>query len=284
MGKENDFSISELPRYLKRSLTRKEVYNQCNQVDEKGKSFVVWKCGRTTHHTCGVFSGVWSNYQSPNGIVSDEWLVKDKTLDGDDHFSKSGDSGSFVWNSDGNVIGLLWGGKEQRVVTYFTPMEAVLEDIRQTLGAREVCLMVRPEDSESEKTQEAEKSRTPEKSQALEGKEKREASTYVESVGPSLLDDDDDIGGFAGFGISMFSAGEASKATEEHMQNISNVERPEGNLGPAWRNSFIQDCRQTLYESYSQLLDESLHCLSFSLPRHKVFSRMEFKIDGLSNL
>jgi len=44
-------------------------------------------------------------------------------------------------------------------VTYFKPVEAVLEDIRNTLRAREVCLVVRPEKAENEETRETEGSR-----------------------------------------------------------------------------------------------------------------------------
>ena len=61
-------------------------------------------------------------------------------------FSKRGDSGSFVWDSDGYVIGQLWGGLENRFITWVTPMEYILEDIRLACDAKDVRLVVRRED------------------------------------------------------------------------------------------------------------------------------------------
>ena len=61
-------------------------------------------------------------------------------------FAKKGDSGSIVWDSDGYVIGQLCGGLENRFITWVTPMEYVLEDIRLACNAKDVRLVVRSED------------------------------------------------------------------------------------------------------------------------------------------
>jgi S1-C subfamily serine protease len=138
--------MDSLPRYLKRSLLYAEICQKLEQAEADDKKFVVWKCGRTTHLTFGVASGILSMYRSPNGVISDELMVKDKHLNGSDPFSKRGDSGSFIWDSQGYVVGMLWGGKEQSFVTYVTPMEAILEDIQHVCGAREAKLVVRPQE------------------------------------------------------------------------------------------------------------------------------------------
>ena len=61
-------------------------------------------------------------------------------------FSAPGDSGSLVWDSDGYVCAMLWGGKAGSNIHYVTPFEYVLEDIRQVCNAKEVKLVVRKED------------------------------------------------------------------------------------------------------------------------------------------
>ncbi|KIN05953.1 hypothetical protein OIDMADRAFT_17080 [Oidiodendron maius Zn] len=61
-------------------------------------------------------------------------------------FSDKGDSGSFVWDSDGYVSGMFWGGKERSSQYYITPVQYILEDIRQVCNAKEARLVVRRED------------------------------------------------------------------------------------------------------------------------------------------
>ena len=65
-----------------------------------------------------------------NPQYTDEWIIADA---GGEHFSEGGDSGSFVWDTDGYVVGQLQGGPP-------TPIEVVLEDIRQACGAKKVEL------------------------------------------------------------------------------------------------------------------------------------------------
>lgn len=179
--------MSTLPRYLKRSLAYREVCHKLEQAEANDKRFVVWKCGRTTHHTFGVASGILSMYQSSNQVISDEWMVKDKNQNGNDSFSKDGDSGSFVWDSEGYVVGMLWGGKEQSFVTYVTPMEAILEDIKIVCGASDVRLVVRPEEDTGVVFGAPEKA----------GEDSLKMETG-ESCGPSLFDEG--IEGFAALG------------------------------------------------------------------------------------
>jgi hypothetical protein len=78
-------------------------------------------------------------------VISDELLVKDHNV-GKYQFTDAGDSGSLVWDADGYVSALAWGGKEESFVTYVTPIEYVLEDIQRACNAKDVRLVVRKED------------------------------------------------------------------------------------------------------------------------------------------
>jgi hypothetical protein len=56
-----------------------------------------------------------------------------------------GDSGSLIWDINGYVAALVWGGPNTNV-TYATPIGDVLDDIREACGAKEVKLIVKSED------------------------------------------------------------------------------------------------------------------------------------------
>ena len=55
-------------------------------------------------------------------------------------FSEHGDSGSLVFNMDGLVVGLLFGGAQSLHRSYFTHIDELYEDIRAVTGM-EVRLM-----------------------------------------------------------------------------------------------------------------------------------------------
>jgi hypothetical protein len=139
--------VGDMPKFLKRGITFEEMLKKIAIAEEDDHRYVVWKSGRTTHFTFGILSGIESDYRSFYGVVSDELLVKDYNKQGTYYsFSRGGDSGSFVWDSEGYVAGMLWGGKYQNFVTYVTPIEYVLEDIRLVCNAKEVRLVVRKKD------------------------------------------------------------------------------------------------------------------------------------------
>lgn len=142
-----DKKMVQMPNYLKRHLTLEETLYKQDTTEEEDKKFVVWKFGRSTHFTFGILSTIHSNYLSTSGIVTDELaIVPHDSMVAEYGFSGKGDSGSLVWDSDGYVSGLLWGGPVNSVATYITPMEYVLEDIRQVCGAKDVKLVIRKED------------------------------------------------------------------------------------------------------------------------------------------
>jgi hypothetical protein len=140
-------SLADMPYSLKRRLTFQETQNRRLVAEAKDAKFVVWKFGRSTHFMFGFVSHIETDYRSTSGIVSDQILVVDyRKPNIGTVFSKMGDSGSFVWDSDGYVIGQLLGGLENRFITWVTPMEYMLEDIRLACNAKDVRLVVRRED------------------------------------------------------------------------------------------------------------------------------------------
>ena len=144
---KDDRKLFQMPKHLKRHLTLDETLNKLDAAEQEDKRFVVWKFGRTSHFTFGIVSHIHSNYLSTAGIVTDELaIVPSHQMKSDSDFSTSGDSGSLVWDSDGYVIGLLWGGPVNSVTTFITPLEHVLEDIGRVCGAKDVRLVVRKED------------------------------------------------------------------------------------------------------------------------------------------
>ncbi|KAL2062791.1 hypothetical protein VTL71DRAFT_5863 [Oculimacula yallundae] len=153
LGPDPEKTLDDFPLFLKRSLKTKESQYRQKLAEDKDKMQIVWKFGRTTHYTYGVSSEIESNFKGVDDLVSDEWMVMDSPAGRgiyQKYFSMAGDSGSFVWDSDGFVTGLLWGGRQECQRTFVTPIEAVLEDIKTICGAKEVKLVVRPEDANDE--------------------------------------------------------------------------------------------------------------------------------------
>ncbi|EKD13591.1 hypothetical protein MBM_08309 [Drepanopeziza brunnea f. sp. 'multigermtubi' MB_m1] len=111
-------------------------------ADEVYKNHIVWKYGRSTYFTSGMTGAIASDYLWGDGITkSDEWHIKDAPSGS--RFSLKGDSGALVWDIDGAVVGMMWGDCFQTLVTCVTPIEAVLADIKETLGARNFIMVVR---------------------------------------------------------------------------------------------------------------------------------------------
>ena len=57
------------------------------------------------------------------------------------NFSEKGDSGSFVLNNVGRVVGLLFGGCGVKNVSYFTHAKDLIADIKEVTGAKAVRLV-----------------------------------------------------------------------------------------------------------------------------------------------
>jgi hypothetical protein len=136
-----------MPSSLKRSLTYDETDNSQRTAEQADKRYVVWKHGRSTHFTHGLSNGIKSDFKcAATGLITDEWAILDTKNHANWVFSAGGDSGSLVWDSEGFVNGLLWGGRVENLATYVTPIEAVIDDIKKVCGTNDVYLVVRDED------------------------------------------------------------------------------------------------------------------------------------------
>ena len=116
------------------------------------KLHTVYKCGKTTGFIQGVLELLkqarivrGSHGQLQERIIH-EHVVPD-TSGIASPFSLPGDSGAFIFDESGDVIGLLIGGFERKYNSYFTPVENVFRDIMQMTGASEARIFrtdVRP--------------------------------------------------------------------------------------------------------------------------------------------
>ncbi|EEU41586.1 uncharacterized protein NECHADRAFT_87804 [Fusarium vanettenii 77-13-4] len=107
-------------------------------------ALVVALYGSTTGLSVGVANEVKSvkrNLIGGTTFVSEEWCilgVKWRSGSGRGVFSERGDSGSCVWDMDGRIGGMLTGGLDggngSFDVSYATPIEWLLQDIREQSG------------------------------------------------------------------------------------------------------------------------------------------------------
>lgn len=134
---------------MKGTITIEDL--RTKQIDKNKRSTIVFKTGTSSHRTYGILTSIDSDYRSENGVISTEVLViNDNNTHHSPSFSADGDEGSFVWDTEGYVCGLLRRGKSRSVTSYMTPIEYVFEDIRKVCNAKEVKLVVRKEDKSTD--------------------------------------------------------------------------------------------------------------------------------------
>jgi hypothetical protein len=104
------------------------------------RSLRVLSHGRTSGWTCGSLNELRSDirqvYLGYPEFVTTEWCVIN--IPGLNNFSYHGDSGSTVIDFEGKIIGLIHSGNGQREhfsaeITYVTPMQWIIDDIKTTL-------------------------------------------------------------------------------------------------------------------------------------------------------
>ncbi|KAI9898129.1 hypothetical protein N3K66_006489 [Trichothecium roseum] len=103
--------------------------DRAHDYDPSHKQLVVFKYGRTTKLTAGL-SNKPVSLTRKSGHVSEEWCIL--PLAGR-VFSRSSDSGSLVWDTERRLGGIITSGDHNDTgtdVTYATPMERLLQDIR----------------------------------------------------------------------------------------------------------------------------------------------------------
>lgn len=108
----------------------------------------LFKLGRTTGFTRGMYNGI------PE-VTLEDWREEDpghkREIARRDHlvigtafeefpFSDQGDSGAFILDRTGKLIGLLLGGNDHTSGTRFTLISNVFEDIKKVTGCAEVRL------------------------------------------------------------------------------------------------------------------------------------------------
>ena len=76
-------------------------------------------------------------------LVTHEWEIIGKHQE---PFAIPGDSGSFVGNGRGEVVGMLLGGHERTDTSIFTPMVEIFDDIKRITNAVEVRIALGKED------------------------------------------------------------------------------------------------------------------------------------------
>jgi hypothetical protein len=102
----------------------------------------VYKYGRTTKWTCGEISDTrftiniaeaeaWrgGKINRPAGVdYTTDWVIYGDNCE----FCKPGDSGSWILDSEGRLVGLLWGSVQvqTRTAVFVTDIHTILDNIR----------------------------------------------------------------------------------------------------------------------------------------------------------
>ena len=108
------------------------------------------KIQEKTLYIFGIANSFRSMYvHANNGVITDEWQILDDWEAGalfQSMSSTAGESASLVWDSNGCVLGLLWGGKDNRGSPFVTPIEYVRDYVRDEFHTNLVHIKVRTED------------------------------------------------------------------------------------------------------------------------------------------
>lgn len=113
----------------------------------KNRAVRVAKHGRSTGWTCGTLNELRSNCRlvlpGKADLITTEWCVFNVPHAA--HFSSKGDSGAAVIDFGGKIVGMVHrcNAKSERYraeITYVTPMDWIIEDIKATMGTDDVIL------------------------------------------------------------------------------------------------------------------------------------------------
>lgn len=105
----------------------------------------LFKIGRTTMGTWGKYNEIkavylpdWKDQFAPRTHFEDHSVIGWPPMD--KPFSEVGDSGAFVFDRFGNIVGLLVGGDDYAGTSRFTALKDLFKDIVKIAGAEEVRL------------------------------------------------------------------------------------------------------------------------------------------------
>lgn len=105
----------------------------------------LYKAGRATHLTSGEDVGLRSVHIHRHIVQGKEIPVEtyEHCIKGqrNTRFSRHGDSGAFIFDSQGCVVGLLFGGSEAKYTSYYTHIHDIFADIKEVTGATGVRIM-----------------------------------------------------------------------------------------------------------------------------------------------
>ncbi|KAL8822807.1 MAG: hypothetical protein Q9191_006465 [Dirinaria sp. TL-2023a] len=116
-------SWSRGTRYLPYNLTLSEYKTHVKKGDQ------LFKSGRTTGNTWGTYTGFQADLDFGQGIQTAEVI-----LGSENNFLEPGDSGSFIYDEEGCLVGLAVGGPLDRNFAYFIPIQLVFTEIEHLTG------------------------------------------------------------------------------------------------------------------------------------------------------
>lgn len=110
----------------------------------------VQKVGRITSHTLGETLGR-STVTLPGVPKTLEMRAVKKLGTGDPSFAERGDSGAWILDMKGEVLGMIFAGDPMRHTAYYTPLDMMLEDMKEHTGLELEVMPRRSTDGGSEK-------------------------------------------------------------------------------------------------------------------------------------
>lgn len=126
-----------------RFFLERNTYVKCISPSPLYASLDVFKIGRTTGLTVGAIERLStyvkirrqsnSKQKAPMRTTLEMYAVRG--LYGT-AFNKAGDSGAWILDPEGDLVGLLWGGCEKSGQGYFTPIQLVIDDIEKSTGKK----------------------------------------------------------------------------------------------------------------------------------------------------
>lgn len=68
--------------------------------------------------------------------IIEQTVIKDQSAHGAASFGQDGDSGAWIFNKCGVLIGMIWGGCSRSGSCYFTHIKDIIQDIEKATGLK----------------------------------------------------------------------------------------------------------------------------------------------------